>query len=42
MKKRLCITPCGAAKIWDKHPELGGVQVITTLRLIPAAPTLLQ
>jgi 2-keto-3-deoxy-L-rhamnonate aldolase RhmA len=26
MKKRLCITPCGAAKIWDKHPELGGVQ----------------
>lgn len=25
MKRRLCITPCGAAKIWDKHPELGAV-----------------
>ncbi|MBN6186812.1 hypothetical protein JQN58_07360 [Aneurinibacillus sp. BA2021] len=25
MKKRICITPCGAAKIWDKHPELGAV-----------------
>lgn len=25
MKNRLCITPCGAAKIWDRHPERGGV-----------------
>lgn len=23
MKKRLCITPCGKKKIWDKHPEAG-------------------
>jgi hypothetical protein len=28
MKKTLCITPCGAAKIWDKHPELGGIKAI--------------
>ncbi|WCN39367.1 DUF6884 domain-containing protein [Aneurinibacillus uraniidurans] len=24
--KRLCIIPCGAKKIWDKHPEIGAVE----------------
>ncbi|WP_035316981.1 MULTISPECIES: DUF6884 domain-containing protein [Brevibacillus] len=26
MKKRLCVTPCGSAKIWRKQPNIGAIQ----------------